>query len=60
MGPGFLTSRAENSQAMQSEMGGMVGSRYSQDRMVQRGGREVVASSKAYAHTMENYCAYRW
>ena len=44
---------------MQGEMGGMAGSWYTENRVVERGGRETAASGEAYANAMENDCAHR-
>ena len=45
---------------MQSKVGGMARPRHPQDRVVQRGGREVTASGQAYAHAVEDHRTYCW
>lgn len=45
---------------MQSTMVRMAGSGHSEDRVVERGGREATASSEVNAHAMENNSTNRW
>ena len=60
MGACLLSVSSQNPQTMQSKMGGVVRSRYSENRVVKGGGREATPFGQAYAHAMEDYSAYCW
>ena len=59
MGPRILSSRSQDTQAMQSKMDGVVGSWHSEDRMVQGGRRKAASSGEVDADTVEDYCTHR-